>query len=160
MTDTERLLEAKWILERQLAWIAAAEVKVGIVTTIDIAMLAGLGALYTGAAHKTGWVIGIAVAFAVLAVVALFCAAVAISPRLQGPSKSMLYFGAIAAGASADYATDFKQARAGDLLSDLLAQIHRNAEVARDKHTWVGRAVMVSFLAALPWIAAVVMISR
>jgi len=35
--------------------------------------------------------------------------------------------------------------------------IHRNAEIARDNHSWAGKALMVLFMSALPWISAVVL---
>lgn len=38
MKNEERLQIAQWILERNLAWIAAAEVKVGVIVAIDVAM--------------------------------------------------------------------------------------------------------------------------
>lgn len=43
MTDDERLKAAQWVLERNLAWVAAAEVKVGVIVAIDTAMLGGAG---------------------------------------------------------------------------------------------------------------------
>lgn len=42
-SDKERLQTAQWVLERNLAWIAAAEVKVGVIVAIDTAMLGGAG---------------------------------------------------------------------------------------------------------------------
>ena len=42
MSGADVLADAKWTLERRLAWIAAAEVKVGVVVSMQVAMLAGL----------------------------------------------------------------------------------------------------------------------
>ena len=52
-TETERLQAAQWMLERNLAWIAAAEVKVGVIVAIDTAMLGGLGVAFSAADVKT-----------------------------------------------------------------------------------------------------------
>ncbi|WP_233099873.1 hypothetical protein, partial [Acidovorax sp. IB03] len=41
-TENERLQTAQWVLERNLGWIAAAEVKVGVIVAIDTAMLGGV----------------------------------------------------------------------------------------------------------------------
>ena len=38
MDQKERLAIAQWVLERNLAWISASEVKVGAIVTIDMAM--------------------------------------------------------------------------------------------------------------------------
>ena len=40
------------------------------------------------------------------------------------------------------------------LLSDCLAQIHRNAEIACEKFKWVRAGMFWSFVAVLPWIVA------
>lgn len=34
-TPNERLVTAQWILERNLGWVAAAEIKVGAITAVD-----------------------------------------------------------------------------------------------------------------------------
>ena len=41
----DRLTTAQWILERNLAWIAAADAKVAIIVTINVAMLGGLAGI-------------------------------------------------------------------------------------------------------------------
>jgi hypothetical protein len=38
-TGTERLQTALWVMERNLGWIAAAQVKVGVIVAIDTGML-------------------------------------------------------------------------------------------------------------------------
>jgi len=60
--EKERIITAQWVLERNLAWIAAAEVKVGVVVAINTAMLGGLGASYGAvdkAAHTPWYSMGI-----------------------------------------------------------------------------------------------------
>lgn len=155
MTDAERLTESKWILERQLQWIAAAEVKVGVVATIELAMIAGLGAMYMEAQQRSSWIVGSSVSFGICAVATLFCAGMALVPRVKGHSSSLIFFARVAALSAADYAVRLAATQHRDLLLDLSAQAHRNAEIACDKHWWVGRATMIAFLGALPWLVAV-----
>lgn len=151
----DRLVEARWIFERQLAWISAAEVKVGVVVTIQVAMLAGLGAAFAAAATKSTWALGSTIACVLLAAVAIFCAAMAVKPRTSGPVSSLLFFGKVRALSEPDFTYRFKMATDDDLLADYSAQIHRNAEIASAKHDWVGKAVMVSFMSAIPWLSAI-----
>lgn len=151
----DRLVEARWIFERQLAWISAAEVKVGVVITIQVAMLAGLGAAFAAAATKSTWAFGSTIACVLLAAVAIFCAAMAVKPRTSGPASSLLFFGKVRALSEPDFTNRFKKATDDDLLADYSAQIHRNAEIASAKHDWVGKAVMVSFMSAIPWLSAI-----
>jgi len=51
--STERLQTAQWVFERHLGWIAAAEVKVGVLVALDTGMLGGLGAAFSAADVKT-----------------------------------------------------------------------------------------------------------
>lgn len=154
----ERLSAARWALERQLAWASAAEVKVGVVVTLQVAMLGGLGAAFSVATKKSTWAYGSAVACVIAAVVALFCAALAVYPNTRGPNSSLFFFAKIAGMAEADYSVKFAAATETELLQDLTAQIHRNAEIACVKHGWVSKAMMVSFMSAIPWLIAVGML--
>lgn len=150
----ERLVEARWIFERQLGWITAAEVKVGVVVTIQVAMLAGLGAAFAVATKKSTWALGSCAACVILAAVAIGCAAMAVKPRIGGPATSLLFFGKVRGLSEPDYIHRLKTATDEYLLADYSAQIHRNAEIASAKHDWVGKAVMVSFMSAIPWLSA------
>lgn len=151
----DRLVEARWIFERQLGWISTAEVKVGVVVTIQVAMLAGLGAAFAAATKKSTWALGSTTACVLLAAVAISCAAMAVKPRISGPASSLLFFGKVRVLSEPDFTYRFKTATDEDLLADYSAQIHRNAEIASAKHDWVSKAVMVSFMSAIPWLSAV-----
>lgn len=157
-TDRERLQTAQWVLERNLAWIAAAEVKVGVIVAIDTAMLGGLGAALsaTDAATRTHWAWFFLIASVACLCCGLFCAAMSVLPRITGPAKSLLFFGRINAFNEADYMASFKAATDTDLLEDWLAQIHRNAQIASKKYAWVRKSMWWSFMAVLPWLPAIV----
>jgi len=130
---------------------------VGVVVAIDTAMLGALGASYSSvdkAAH-TAWAL-VVTSIALFALGAgLFCAAMAVLPRVTGPSKSLLFFGRVSDYQEADYKEEFKNATDVDILEDWTAQIHRNAEIARDKFSWVRSGMYWSFLSLLPWFASV-----
>lgn len=151
----ERINNAKWIFERQLNWIATADVKVGVVVSLHVAMLGGLGAAYSVASAKSAWVNGLAFAYVLCALFALICAALALWPRTRGPIKSLIFFVRVAGIKCEDYVDAFDNANDDDFLKDLTTQIHRNAEIARDKHSNVGKSMMASFVGTLPWVAAI-----
>jgi hypothetical protein len=160
MSSKDRLTTAQWVLERTLGWIAAAEIKVGVVVTIDIAMMGGLAAAYSTATSRTQWAYGSTVVSAALAVVAMACAAMSVKPRLDGPNHSLLYFGRVSAMPRADYIEKFRKVTDEDLLNDLTEQIHRNAEIAKIKHVWVTRAINWSFLSSISWAVAVALLVK
>lgn len=97
-TDSDRLQVAQWILERNLGWIGAAEVKTGVVVAIDTAMLGvlatGFGA--TSAAERTAWVYLLTIASTFVLGIALYSAGRVVLPTLGGPPSSMIFFGRIA----------------------------------------------------------------
>lgn len=158
-TDKEKIEQAKWLLERNLSWIAAAEVKVGVIVALDTAMLAGLGTAF-GAASKSdreGWVMLFAVIATACLVIGLFSAAMTVLPRVTGPVNSLVFFGRVGALKSSDFADRFTRASQKDVLNDWLAQAHRNAQIACDKFKWVRTAMWFSFLSILPWLGAIVM---
>lgn len=157
MTDT-RLITAQWILERQLAWIAAADAKAGVVVAICTAMLAALAAVFVAAKVPSTWAITMSFISAAAVAVGLASCAISLLPRTQGPKSSLLFFGTIEKMGSADYVQKLINTSEEGLLEDWATQIHRNAEIAALKHLWVRRAVGWSFLAALPWLVAVALL--
>jgi hypothetical protein len=158
MKIEQKISAAQWILERQLQWIAQAEVKIGVLVTLDIAMLGGIFATYSGTQIHTHWATGTSGCAIAFLCFALFCAAMCLLPRLKAPHPSIIFFGTIAQKAASDFVTEVIAKTDQQILEDLLCQIHRNAEIARDKHTWVRRAQYGSFIAAPFWIAAVLIL--
>lgn len=153
----ERIGMAQWVLERNLGWIAAAEIKVAAICAIDTAMLAGLGAVFTmsGPKNIATYILG---GLALLLVVAgFFCAAMVLKPRLTGgPTRSMLYFGKIAEVSWESFDREFLRAQGEDFLKDLTGQIHLNARIAQRKHEWVIRCLNWSLIGALVWLLAII----
>src|SRR5260221_11389452 len=154
--EQDRLKTAQWILERNLAWVASADVKVGVLVAIETAMLGGLGSVYSSASSKPSLFLLFTVIAAVTSVLGLVCAALAAMPRTSGPESSLLFFGPISRMSSADYVDRLQRASSAELLADCGAQIHRNAEIAASKHAWVRKAMGWSFASSLPWVGAMV----
>lgn len=161
-SDNERLKTAQWVLERNLAWIAAAEVKVGVIVAIDTAMLGGLGVAFSAAdgVVRTTWAWLFTIGAVTALGSALLCAAMAVLPRVNGPTKSLLFFGRIGPCADVDYVDSFKKVTDAELLEDWTAQIHRNAQIACDKFSWVRKSMWWSFLSVMPWFASIIMLLK
>jgi hypothetical protein len=155
--EAERLQVAQWILERNLQWIGAAEVKTGVIVALDTAMFGAVAAAFsaTEAAERTAWSNLLSIVAAACLLAALFCAAMSVLPRTDGPPSSFVFFGTIVKRTAPDYVDAFRRADSSAFLQDCLDQIHRNAEIACDKFRWVRNATMWSFGAVLPWVAAI-----
>lgn len=162
MTTEMRLEHAKWILERNLHWISAAEVKVGVVIAVDTAMLGALAAAFSLSdfSKQSSWANLWSAIAAVTLIAAFICSAMAIKPNTKGPDTSYLFFGKIAKVSGAHYATEFKMASEDAFLSDLIDQIHRNAEIASEKFAWVRHAISWSFISLPIWALAVACLLR
>lgn len=160
--DTEKLQYAQWIFERNLGWIAAAEVKAGVAVTIDIAMMGSLAVAFSSlkAAERTAWETLLTIFAISFLIISLGCISMSLLPRLNGPSKSQIFFGCITNSCVADYVEKFKATTTEVQLEDLLTQIHRNAEIARDKFRWVRKGMCWAFASVLPWIAALSLLTN
>lgn len=157
-----RLPIAQWLLERNLSWIAAAEVKLAVVVAIDTAMLGVLGsALGAARADNRTYFALISSLCAILVLgLGLIFAATALFPRTSGPPSSLIFFGKIALFKNDEYYKKFVDVSQLDLLKDLLDQVHRNAEIATIKFKWIRKAMISSFLSILPWILALALLLR
>jgi len=79
-----------------------------------------------------------------------------LSPRLKdGPKESLIFFGAIASIPRADYVMKLETVSEQDILKDIAAQIHRNAEIAQKKHEYVKKCLFWSLFSVIPWISTV-----
>lgn len=155
MADRDRLLTAQWVFERTLGWIAAAEIKIGVAITLNVAMIGGLAGAFGTLTRKLPWPEFVAIVAALCSFAAIACCAAAVLPRLDGPPHSLIFFGRIAKFDSLIYQDEFQRSTDEQFLFDLTAQIHRNAEIAAQKHEWVRKAMMWSFAGALPWVVAI-----
>jgi hypothetical protein len=163
MTDDKQRIEAaKWVFERTLGWIATADIKVGVAIALDTAMLGGLAAAFAGSDYhlRTAWCYVFVFASTAGMVFAMFCAGLAAIPRMLGPVKSMIFFGRVVEKELQAYVDDFANMTEKEFLTDLTTQIHRNSEIACDKHHWVRKSLFWSFLSAACWIVAIAMLVK
>jgi hypothetical protein len=158
----DRLIVAQWVFERHLAWIAAAEVKVGVIVAIQTAMLGGLAAAFSVSdlAARTAWAYLATLSAAGLGVLSIFCAAMVLMPRTSGPETSLLFFAKVTNFSPEEYFEKFLKSSPEELLRDWTAQIHRNAEIAMDKYFWVRRSIGWAFFSTVPWIFSIGMLVK
>lgn len=157
--DKDRFQISQWILERQINWIATADVKAGAVVAVQTAMAGVLASAYSAATNRTEWAIACTVAAFACTVAAFACIVLALFPRTDGPDRSLLFFGRIGKFSRENYCDEIKSSNYTELLVDCSEQIHRNAEIASEKHRWVQNALVWSFLAAPPWVIALLQLT-
>jgi hypothetical protein len=152
-----KLEQAKWIFERNLQWIAAAEVKIGFIITLDIAMLAALAGLYSTAKSHPLTLTLLVIVTSSLLFLSLLAAVSSFIPRLNGPDNSLIFFGKIAAINEHAFHKRYQAISEEEFLDDLLQQIYRNAQIASEKHRNVRQSLLAAVLAAPIWISSIIL---
>lgn len=160
MDTRERIGAAQWILERNLGWIAAADIKAGVIIGINAALGGGLAAAYNEADSRTCFVIILSVLAAVLGMLSVFFSAMAVLPHTNGPKRSLVFFGCIAQLERSEYCEKFGAVSEEELLSDLTSQIHRNAEIACDKYGHLGKAMRLALCFSVVWAIALALLVK
>lgn len=155
MDHREQILFLETNLGRQLLWIAAADTKAAFAFTVNTAMLGVLAAVAPKSAAT--WTIAPAIfaSFAVaLGLASLIFLSFASFPRTQGPKGSLIFCGGIAQRNLEQFKQAVTSLTAGAYIDDLVAQCHRNAEIAICKFSWIQRALLCLYLSVTPWALA------
>lgn len=159
--DQQQVDFTKWLYERTAHWISTADSKIAVVVTLNTAMLGGLAASFaTTSPPRSAWIYLCVIAAVACIAIAVFCAALAAIPRTTNSRASLIFFAKVAQHSEPDYINLLRSATLADLVDDLSAQIHRNAQIAAEKHSWVRKSLLWSFLAATPFVAAVALMVK
>lgn len=142
-------------LQRQTEAIRAADLKIALLVPTTTAMLGVLAAMLRDKALDPQQLAVVCLCAAPL-LVAFALMAAGVIPRLRfTPSRSLLFFGDLAAHKAAEAQTALLTVTPQAYLTDLAAQCHTTASIAGVKHRSVRRAYL-AFLAALPfWLVAI-----
>ena len=148
MLEIENL---QYILDKQLAWISAADSRLSLVLPLSTAMLGALAVYATGPSSWT-LIAGIPAAFAIffLSLSIIFCTCASF-PRTDGTKGSLIFFDGITSRDLSQFKSLVKSTQKADLLEDLSEQCHINAQIASAKFTWVKRGMASLLTAMLPW---------
>lgn len=142
-------------LDRQLAWIRAADTRLSLILPLSTAMLAALAAI---APPVETWPVGAAIfaSFSALflSLSVLFCA-LSSFPRTDGPKGSMIYFAGIAAREVEQFRAAAKSFTDEEYVDDLVSQCHVNATIAESKYRWIKRGMASLLIATAPWMLTV-----
>lgn len=142
-------------LQRLLSWIVAVELRLTFLLTISLAMLSVLA----GIAPKPFILCGFAsingIIAAILLLFSIFFAALATFPRTTGPAGSLIFFGELSALSFDDYRNKVSELNDAQYIDDLVAQCHRNAQIARIKFSHIKRSLVAVFFSAPFWLLSV-----
>jgi hypothetical protein len=147
-------------LARLLQMNATADSKLSVIVAIDTTMLAIAAALTQRVASAPGWVFASAAVAGVFLLLSLFSLSFCALPRTSRTKSSLIFFGSIAANDTGTYARMVRDLTDDQYLDDLIAQCHRNAQIASAKYTWIQRAQGAWFVSILPWLLTVYGIYR
>ncbi len=142
-------------LARQTEAIRAADIKIALLVPTTTAMLGVLAALLRDKSLDPVQVLAVCLCAAPL-ILAFALMAAGVIPRLRfTPSRSLLFFGDLAAQTADAAQTALLSVTPQSYLADLAAQCHTTASIAGAKHRSVRRAYL-AFMLALPfWLVAI-----
>ena len=154
MEQDEFVVHLRWVLERQLHWISAADVKAGGMIGVYMA-LAAIAASLLGSANPSAYAKLLFLLAACALLPALSFAVSVFFPRDQAMRRSFIFFGEIAALELSQFMTATRKLSKESVSEDLLAQIHINATIATCKHKHAKKSIVFGAVSLALWLAAV-----
>lgn len=152
MEQDELIAHLRWVFERQLHWISAADVKAGGMIGAYMA-LAAIAATLLDSASPPATTKLLFVVAGITMIPALACAVAVFFPRIDAPRSSSIYFGEIAQQDATKF-IERRQSKA-DITQDLLGQIFINAQIATCKHKFAKISILTGAASLAVWIGAV-----
>jgi len=143
-------------LQRNLAWVRAADSKVPSAFAVDAAMLGVLGLRLPSLdqlAALPAMLWGLA---AVCLIASLIALGLVVLPRLGGPKDSVVFFGTATALKEGAYVERLLDTNRTHLAQDMARQAYRNAEIAQMKYNRLLVAFWLMFIAVPFWVAALI----
>jgi hypothetical protein len=147
-------------LDRNLAWIGAADAKTAVVFGLDTAMIGLIAAAAPAYGKWTSVGVWFAATAAALLIASLASLFAAVFPRTKGPRLSLIFFGGIADRSVDEYRDDVTAFDEEAYVEDLIQQTHVNASIASAKYRWVKWASKLLYLSTLPWLVALYILFR
>jgi len=138
-------------LARLLEWIRSADVRIAFVVSLATAMLGVLILPNLEGDGPTNNSLCAILIAGTLLVVGILTSAVASFPRTKSPNDSLIYFVDIAKLSFDEYRSRVRAVTEAGYVDDLIAQCHRNAQIASKKYRWIKRSMILIFLSFLPW---------
>lgn len=159
MEEENSLAHLRWVLERQLHWIGAADVKAGGMIGAYMALAAIAATLLDSAGPPPQAKMLFLIAGAAM-IPALGFAVAVFFPRDTAKKSSLIFFGEIAALDLEQYKERSRLRPANHIKDDLLNQIHINAIIARCKHKYARISIIWGSVALAVWIGGIATFSR
>lgn len=146
----EHIEKNKWLLDKQLTWIANGDVKIGAIVTLNLAMLGGLAAFFD--AKDTTVLLNIAYCLtAIIIITSISFCKLGFKPKFSPPNDSNIFFGTIINKDLSIYLTDLNNLSKEDFSTDLANQTYRNAHIACIKYQYLSKATLTLFIASILW---------
>ncbi|WP_171956257.1 Pycsar system effector family protein [Stenotrophomonas maltophilia] len=154
MDQDELIAHLRWVLERQLHWIGAADVKAGGMIGAYMA-LAAIAATLLDSASPPATAKLLFIFAAIAMVPALVCAVLVFFPRDASKRRSSIFFREIADLEIDRFMDAARRQTTSQVIDDLLGQIHINAGIASTKHDFAKHSIVFGAASLALWVLAV-----
>lgn len=146
----ENIEKNRWLLDKQLAWIATGDVKIGAIVTLNLALLAGLGSYFSA---KSSWLLDILYTITVaIIIISIYYCKLGFRPKFDPPNQSNIFFGTIAINNLTTFIQGIDTVTKEKFSKDLANQVHRNAQIANRKYSYLSKATSAFLVASVFWL--------
>lgn len=154
MDERDRLDYAKWLLERQLHWIAAADTKAAGLVAAYVALAAIAATILDSHAGPPSVKVLFSIA-GLASLPGLIYAMLVFYPRTSSDRSSLIYFAEIKTLGWPVFRERLDALTQNAVLEDLASQIEVNARIASAKHGHARNSMNCAVIALLVWLVAV-----
>jgi len=155
--DTAQLKDiAAEQLDRVLGFFPRVDAKASVVLGVDITLLGLLAANAPPYKLLNGYFVFAAIPVALISI-SLWNLYQSAYPKLEGGSRSLIYFREIAGRTESGFIDEFKAQSEENYVQDLLGQTWRNSEILKQKYDHVKTALIMLAWSIIPWAISLAM---
>ena len=146
----DKIENIKYVLDKQIYWINAADSKTIPILGINTFLLGGVVAMLPRIQTWDHFLVINCILGTVPLMLSLFFLFFTISPKTKCFHKSIIYFGTIVDFTKDEYIEKICKINDNDYISDLSNQCYINAKIANSKHINLRYSIFSLFLSLIP----------
>lgn len=154
-SKSNKLEHLRWVLDKQVGWIVAAETKATTFIALNFAIFTALGTVFELKSitrndfNMNSYGLIMATVAVVLNLISLYFLFNVFTPRLTGVSnatKSFVFFHLITARKDEFYTKETPKQDYENFAEDTCSQIYANAQIASIKHNLIRKGIKLTYL--------------
>lgn len=154
MEEKNQIQQAQFTFDKVLSFISRVDIKANAILAINTGMLAFLAVHVPKWSAFTEWYMYLALVPVILLSISFWFLYRCGYPNLVGGNSSLIYFKEIASRTESNFISEFLKLTDDLYLKDLLNQVYRNSEIAKEKYESLKYAFIFTAISIIPWVIA------